>query len=663
MKTQSFILAAFAAAPCFAQGPDATPTQLEPMVVTPTRSQQLGNTTASGLIVITREEIERGGASVVADVLRTRAGVEVLDTFGDGSRTLVGLRGFGENAHSNTLVLVDGRRLNNPDIGAPDLNSISLDRVERIEIVPGSAGALYGDQAVGGVINIVTIQARKTGASAHLTRGSYGRSGLRASGVYAPDSSWLLSLDAADLSSDNYRDHNEMRQTNQTGRAGYSWSEGSFFLEYQRNEEYLQTPGALFQAEMDANRRQSVADFQGDFTDTNTDAVRIGLQQRLADDWAVQCEASHRISDAVFRTSFRGFPVTSDQTQVRRITGFTPRLTGSFAGPGDEPIQLTLGSDVYLSDYRLNTIFGPQLNDQQAYDGYAQVTVPLAGSLGSTAALRYGSVENDLRDGGGFPVFPAGQQISDQQWAHGFGIFADLVPVLRVFTRYDHSYRFPKVDEFFGAGGPAPAVNLRTQTGNSFEAGAEWRQAALIASLMVYRLELDNEIVFDPTASFGFGANTNLPETRRDGQLLEVQYPGLNTLALSASYAHIEGDVRGGALDGKTIPLSAEHVGRLMLDWSPISGWSQFIETQANSKRFFSGDFDNSLRPLPGYTVVNIGTRFTRGGFSAKARVNNVLDKKYSEFGTSAFNPFPTEAPAFFPSPETNFWITLGYEF
>lgn len=631
--------------------------------MTPTRSPQVGNITASGLIVITRADIERSGATHIADVLRARAGVEVLDTFGDGSRTLVGLRGFGENAHSNTLVLVDGRRLNNPDIASPDINSVSLDRVERIEIVPGSAGALYGDQAVGGVINIVTIPARKTGARAALSRGSYGRSGIIAEGVYAPDSSWTFSLNAADLSTDNYRDHNELRQINQTGRGEYSWSDGATFLEYQRNEEYLQTPGALFKAEMDANRRQSAVDFLGDFTDTDTDVIRLGLQQQVASNWAAQGEASHRVTDGVFRTSFRGFSVTTDQTQVRRITGLTPRLTGSFAGPGGDPAQLTVGSDVYLSDYRLNTILGPQSNDQKAYDGYAQLTLPLARALGSTAAIRYGSVVNALRDGGGLPTFPAGQEIRDDQWAHAFGIFANIVPALRVFTRYDHSYRFPKVDEYFGAGGPGPAVSLRTQTSNSFEAGAEWRQAELSASLMLYRLEIDNEIVFDPTANFGSGANTNLPETRRDGQLLELNYPVLSTLSLSASYTHIEGQVRSGALSGRTIPLSAEHVGRLALNWIPIASWNQFIEVQANSERFFSGDFDNSLRPLPGYAVVNTGARFTRGGFNAKARVNNLLDKKYSEFGVAAFNPFPTEAPAYFPSPETNFWITLGYEF
>ena len=103
--------------------------KLDDLVVTPTRSAQNGNTTSSGLIVITRKDIESSASATVTDVLRARAGIEVIDTFGDGSRTLVGLRGFGENAHSNTLVLVDGRRLNNPDIGSPDFNTITLDRV------------------------------------------------------------------------------------------------------------------------------------------------------------------------------------------------------------------------------------------------------------------------------------------------------------------------------------------------------------------------------------------------------------------------------------------------------------------------------------------------------------------------------------------------------
>lgn len=653
------LVAAFAAAVSFSVFATETPQKLDDLVVTPTRSAQSENTTAHGLVVITRQDIQRSGASVIADVLRARAGVEVIDTFGDGSRTLVGLRGFGENAHSNTLILVDGRRLNNPDIGAPDLNSISLDRVARIEILTGSAGALYGDQAVGGVINIITTGERSRGFRAELSGGSYHTGGIRAGIGGAPDASSNFQLDVSGLTRDNYRDNNELKQVNATGRANFTGDNNRAFLEYQRYEERLQTPAALFAAEVAADRRQSAADFKGDFTDTDTDALRLGFGQELGTAWTFDTEASFRHTDGVFRTGFRGSPATSDATQQRRIAGLTPKLRYEFAGPAALPAQLVVGSDLLFSDYRLSTSFGPQQNDQRTADGYLQLNLPITDSVGTTSAFRYGSVRNQLRDGGAFPFFPAGQPIRDDQLAHSFGVHAQVDPALRVFARYDHGFRFAKVDEYFGAGAAAAALNLKTQTGNSFETGADWNDGGFSVSAQAYRLYLDKELAFDPTTF----SNFNLPETRRDGQLLEARYQLNDAFSVLTSYTHIEATIKSGAFSGKRVPLSAEHVGRLALDYSPLGIWRVLLEMQATDDRVFSGDFDNSLKPLSGYAVLNLVTELRLAGGYANLRLNNILDKEYSEFGSSGFNPFPTEVPSFFPSPEFNAMLRIGIEY
>ena len=128
-------------------------TEIPAVVVSAARTQQSVLTTPASITVITREQIEASRARHIHEVLRSQGGVQIRDLYGDGSRATVDMRGFGETAGSNTLILVDGRRLNNPDIATPDLNSIALEDVERIEIVQGSAGVLFGDQAVGGVIN------------------------------------------------------------------------------------------------------------------------------------------------------------------------------------------------------------------------------------------------------------------------------------------------------------------------------------------------------------------------------------------------------------------------------------------------------------------------------------------------------------------------------
>lgn len=665
MNLHRFALAAFVAAPCFAQSTPSTetpPARFETVVVTAARSAQGGSSPAA-VVVITREDIERSAAASIADVLRARAGVEVLDTFGDGSRTLVGLRGFGENAHSNTLILVDGRRLNNPDIGAPDLGSIALRDVERIEVLQGSAGALYGDQSVGGVINVVLREPKGPLASLEAEGGSYARRGAR--GVLRTGGDpWSGALSGAYAETDNYRGHNARRAVNGLGRFEYDDAGRRLFAEAGIVEEDLQTPGALLKDEMEADRRQAASDFQGDFSDTDTQLARLGGLLPLGAGWAFEGELAGRDSDGTFRLSFRGAPATEDSTQDRRVLELTPRIHGPL--PLVEGATLTVGADLLRADYELRSPLGEQSNDQERADGYAQFRVPLPGRVELSGGVRQAHVRNDLAgtSTSGFSD-PPETTIRADETASSLGLAWQPMPAWRLTARYDDSLRFAKVDEFFGSmpfavGDGTISLRSPVQTGPSYELGSEWSNDTLRVLVLLYRLDLRDEIVFDPTTFL----NANLDRTRRDGRLLEARWQLLPTLALGASYTHVEAEVRNGGTAGKDFPLVAEHVGRASIDWTIAGGWTVLAEVQANSERVFSGDFDNTLSRLPGYAVINAASRYRHGPWHVELRVNNLADREYSEFGAKAFPP-PTFAPAesYFPSPELNGWLRAGLEF
>src|SRR3954454_14884248 len=115
--------------------------------------------TGASSTVITSQEIERSPGQTVQDLLAREPGIQVTNLFGqiNGAQTTVDMRGFGATATSNTLVLINGRRLNDIDIAGVDFSAIPKESIERIEITRGNSGAvLYGDGAVGGVINIIT---------------------------------------------------------------------------------------------------------------------------------------------------------------------------------------------------------------------------------------------------------------------------------------------------------------------------------------------------------------------------------------------------------------------------------------------------------------------------------------------------------------------------
>jgi iron complex outermembrane receptor protein len=635
-------------------------TEIPAVVVSAARTEQSTLTTPASITVISRQQIEASGARHINEVLRGQGGVQINDLYGDGSRATVDMRGFGDTAGSNTLILVDGRRLNNPDIATPDLNSIALEDVERIEIVQGSAGVLFGDQAVGGVINVIT---RKPGALRHslkLSAGSYNTLQLHAmtSQALASGLNYLLSLDARE--SDNYRDHNEASYLNGFGKLGYEYETGSVFGELQYINDELNTPGTLFADEVSADRRQVSPNYADDFSNAKTAIARVGIVQQLSENWSVEGELTGRDTNGEFRLSSVFGAETEVSTQDRRIVEFTPRFVGFV--PAASNTLLTLGADLVASDYELSSRFGGQLNDQSQRSLYAQAVIPASEVLDITLGVRYAEVENDLRDTGTFAIYPAGKQIDDDVTVGSFGLAIKATENWRILFRADQNYRFAKVDEYLQ---PVftptfDPVILKTQQGLSVETGIEWASGSDNAKLLIYQLDLDDEIAFDPV-NF---ANINLDETRRKGVITSGYWQQTKRLGYSASYTFTDAEVLSGSLAGKDIPLVARHSAQLGSEYRLTEKWQLYGELFAISDRVFGGDFDNVLGRLPGYGLINIKAAYDYRDFSFTARINNLLNKEYSDVGQLSFDPNTFAATeAFFPSPEINFMLTAAWQF
>lgn len=635
-------------------------TEIPAVIVSATRTEESLLTTPASITVITRGQIDATGARHIDEVLRGQGGVQINDLFGDGSRSSVGMRGFGETAGSNTLVLVDGRRLNNPDIAAPDLNSIALEDVERIEIVQGSAGVLFGDQAVGGIVNVIT---RKPDASRHslkLSAGSYSTLMLQAATSQALDNgmNYRLSLDARE--SDNYRDHNEASYLNGFGKLGYEHASGSVFGELQYIDDQLNTPGTLFADQVLEDRRQVDPNFANDFSDAKTTVVRTGLVQQISDNWSVEGELSGRDTNGEFRLSSVFAAETEISTQDRQVLELTPRLIGLLPTMNDT--LLTLGADLVASDYQLKTRFGDQINDQSQNALYAQAVVPATEVLDLTVGVRYAEVDNELQDSGAFAIFPDGVRIEDDVTVATFGLAINADQNWRVLFRADQNYRFAKVDEYLQ---PVftptfTPIILTTQEGLSLETGVEWTAGLNSAKLLLYQLDLDNEIAYDPV-NF---ANINLEQTRRQGVISNARWQQSDRLGLSASYTLTDAEVLSGPYAGKEIPLVAQHSARVGADYQLTERWQLYAEWFAISDRVFSGDFNNELSRLPGYGLINAKAEYEVNDFVFTGRINNLFNKKYSEVGQLSYDPNSFVATeAFFPSPEINFMLTAAWQF
>jgi vitamin B12 transporter len=170
---------------------------LDEVLVTATRTEQRLADSLPSATVITRSQIESSQTPGLIELLGRQAGVEFARTGGPGSQASLFLRGTNS---SQTLVLIDGVRLNTALTGAAALGGVALDSIERIEIVRGNLSSLYGSEAVGGVIQIFTRGADRSGFE---IGGEAGSGDLRAASAYAAQrfDGGSLALSAAGRSS------------------------------------------------------------------------------------------------------------------------------------------------------------------------------------------------------------------------------------------------------------------------------------------------------------------------------------------------------------------------------------------------------------------------------------------------------------------------------
>jgi vitamin B12 transporter len=183
------------ATPAASPSPTASPVikRLDTQIVTAQRHVGTIGSTSRETWVLSAEELERLGAATVADALRFVPGVTVKDTGLIGSLQTVALRG---TKSEQTLVLVDGRPINDPESGAVDFSSIPVNGISRIEVVAGGASTLYGSSAVGGVINIITARPTASDSSAFVQLGYDGAVDEGVSASVTDPSSLGIRIDA-----------------------------------------------------------------------------------------------------------------------------------------------------------------------------------------------------------------------------------------------------------------------------------------------------------------------------------------------------------------------------------------------------------------------------------------------------------------------------------
>jgi iron complex outermembrane recepter protein len=658
--------------------------------------RQFNGIVGTASTVITAEDIAHSPSNNLPDILAQVPGVQLTSLFGsavNGVKTSVDLRGFGAFALSNTLILINGRRLNDVDMSQVDLSTIPLNSIERVEIIPGNSGAvLYGDNAIGGVINIVTKSG--VGGPPVAIRGEAGvgsfnqrLANLSTSTNYGP---WSTSFYGNAIKSDGYRENNALDQRNGVGSINYTTPDLKAFLTVTGDDQKLGLPGgrivdpSIGVNELVTNRRGAATPF--DYSNQQGASATAGFTKTLWNgvDLIVDGGVRKKDSQGAF---FGAIPfasllpsISSNYVDADLTTwSITPRLSVRNALFG-MPSQILTGIDYYDATFNqsrgaLRGLAPVHIYDlsQQSVAGYWQQTIGLLPTTDFSYGARIQNTSLTARDrfdqnapfAFGAEALPLDQ--TETNYALHVGFEHRFNSVFSVFGRAAHAFRTPNVEERVASGPafdpitflPIPGdFRLKTQTSHDIEAGFRIKSGGFQMQTSVYNMDLENEIQFNPVLFF----NTNLDPTRRTGMETAASYRLSDSLLLRGGFAVIRAVFREGPFAGNTIPLVSPYTASAGVTWNI---WQNYLVLDATlrgwGERYMDNDQANIRRKIGADATVDMKLSGAIDHFFWSFAVNNVLNALYYDYAiASTFTPGRFSA---YPLPGRSYLVKAGVTF
>jgi len=585
--------------------------------VTSNRVESPSIQSSKSITIISRDEIKASHAENVADLFKGQAGMTVRDTSGTGAKAIVDLGGFGDSAASNKVVLIDGRRISSPDLSEADWTQIPLDQIERIEIVHGAGSVLYGDGAVGGVINIIT-RIPEAGGKVMLGGGSFGTQNSQIR-IGADTEKLRLELNLSGLKTDGYRDNGRLERYD--GGARFEADISDMIMWYGSGNHHTDRfglPGDLTQAQVNANPRQTTE--AENYGTTKDDFINSGL---LANFGPVELDlpVSFRRRDS--SAHFGGlFPF--DSTSILRTISTRPKITVAHEH-GAFNTQLVAGLDI---DNVKGTVSGLDAKrDRAGYYGQINVSDKDANYVLS-GGFRSESLNDALNDGS--------SAISNRLTAYDMGAsigFGDF----RLRLNHNRSVRFPRLDERTEFLPPTFAASFRSdllpQTGLHYNASLRYDADAAWLEVSYQHAKLKNELYLDPTVGF-FGTNSNYIDPTLHRIFTIAGFWHASDLAqVSANYSWVKATFQGGSFDGNGIPgVSKNRVGiHVKSDWA--EGFSTTLHGTYVGSSYLINDQLNTRQQVNSYFLLDVVASYRWQGAEVFMRVDNLTNKKYISTG------------------------------
>lgn len=592
----AMLLIAGCASRALAQNPE------DAVVVTATRLPQARSQTLQPVKIITAEDIAQSGQETVVEVLQTLGGVETTSNGGFGQVSGVFMRGANSN---QTLVLVDGMRINSATTGTTALENIPLSQVERIEVVPGQLSGLYGSDAIGGVIQIFTKSARYSPQTTFTAGAGTYNTHAASAGVGRAVGDTEFSLNLGYFDTDGFDatkptipfglhnpDKDGYRNTNFTGKIA----------------QHLGQSGEIgFTAfQSDGATHFDNGPLTDDVNHQTLSAYSVYSRNQLNNIWESLVRVGESTDDLVVTGAFPGFFRTTQ-----------PQLSWQ------NNVKVGAGTAIAGAEYLTQNI----ASDTAYTQTYRRIKSAFAGYVGEFD--RHGWQVNLRND--------SNSQFGD----HTTGLLGyayRLTSDLRLRASTGTAFKAPTFNDLYFPGFSNP--NLRPERSRSKEAGLNYQIGTNRLSVTYFDNQITDLIVFDTTTF----TPQNLGRASIKGS--ELGYEG----SLGGVRAHAQLTLQHPVDDatGLLLQRRAREFGSLALN--DASGpWKLGAEIVASGARFDSTDEAPDTR-MHGYALFNLTAGYALNReWSVRARWNNVFNREY-------------ELAQNFNTPGSNLFVSLQYQ-
>jgi iron complex outermembrane receptor protein len=642
-----------------------TPTvKTDEIIVTASRYPEEVKNIPANVNVITSKDIKKSHATTVDELLKNIADINFRSYSGNVSQAEIDLRGFGENSFGKTLILLNGVRLNRPDMASINWLQIPISEIERIEVVRGSSSVLYGDNAVSGVINIITKPGEeKPSLNLSVVESSYNTYNRRVGFSGAKDK-LSFSLRGENILTDGYR-----------RRTGYESSSAGFDLGYipietlkmklyfSLLESEYQMPGYLTKSQMEENRKQA--------RNLNNDAknkyqhVGFNIEKDLSQSGKMEFSFANGEKD--IKSNMDSWFSWADLS-LRTISLATKYIHNSSIPLGEN--RLLVGIDLGLEPATIKRFSDRTRKTQTLEADLEKNTTGLYVydelSIGEKTNLTLGvRAENSQIKGNATDLGTGAILFDDSKKHRGLayrgGVNHFITENVRVFTRYDRLYRYPFLDEqasYWGYGGDYFNKDIDAEKGNSCEIGANlFTSSDLSLGLTLFRTDMKDEIAYDAVTR----RNENLDRTRHQGIELSYSLDLQKSVAVKGNYSLLDAKFASGQYEDNKIPLIPKQKYGINLEVLLVRSLSLAGSFNFTDKVFIGGDKANNQEKIASYSVVDLSVHYkpeTKDKSSVFVGISNLFNKKYCTMGYMG-----RPHNGYYPAPERSLkaGLSLGF--